>query len=390
MIARQLCERSELKIANIRTQPVRIGVDRRVGLVQNTKGFRFTSHILMMFVETDTGLVGIGEVTGSPDWSGETCLGAKALLEQHLIPKLIGEDPRRIRHCMDRLSKTFANPFAKAGIEMALFDLLGKSLNAPVYQLLGGAVRSADLPLRFPIMPVGPEESALVGKRMVSEGFGTLKLKVGHDPLEYDLERVRQVREAVGPKIRLTVDANGGWSVNEAIRAAPILEEYGVVFIEQPVHRLDLDGLARVRQHVRLPVMADESVFTIQDAIACIQKGAADIISVYPGKNGGLLNTLAIASLAEAAGVHCAIGSNLEWDVGSAAMIHACMAIPNICVERYAADIIGPVFHIEHACETSQLGEPGFARASADPGLGVTLNSERLSQVSKDQYESQR
>ena len=372
-----------MKIVNIETRPVRINVDRRVGQVQNAKGFRFTSYILMVFVETDTDLQGIGEVTGSPDWSGETCLGAKALVDQHLTPKLIGEDPRRIRYCMDRLSKTFANPFAKAGIEMALFDLLGKSLNTPVYQLLGGAVRNADLPLRFPIMPVGPEESADVGKRMVAEGFRTLKLKVGHDPLEYDLERVRQVREAVGPQIRLTVDANGGWTVNEAIRAAPPLEEYGVVFIEQPVHRLDLDGLARVRQHVRLPIMADESVFTVQDALTCIHKGAADIISVYPGKNGGLLNTLTIASLAEAAGVHCAIGSNLEWDVGSAAMMHACRAIPNICVERYAADIIGPVFHIEHACETSLLGDPGFARVPDAPGLGVSLNLDRLAEVSQ-------
>jgi muconate cycloisomerase len=226
-------------------------------------------------------------------------------------------------------------------------------------------------------MPVGPAESADVARRMVAEGFRTLKLKVGHDPLEYDLERLRKVREAVGDGIRLTVDANGGWSVNDAIRAAPCLEEHGVLFVEQPVHRLDLEGLAEVRRRIRLPIMADESVFTVQDAQRCLQLKAADIISIYPGKNGGLLNTLTIAAMAEAAGVHCAIGSNLEWDLGSAAMAHACAAIPNIGVERYAADIIGPVFHTARATTPELCSVPGFVTVPQGPGLGLELDRDR-------------
>ncbi|MDA0659919.1 MAG: hypothetical protein O3C60_13910 [Planctomycetota bacterium] len=209
-----------MHITRIETIPVKIPLDRRVGTVQNTKGFRFSSQILLVVVHSDGDLTGVGEVTASPDWSGETCLGAKTLIDTHLAPRLIGEDPRRIRKCMECLAKNFANPFAKAGIELALFDLLGKDLRTPLYQLLGGAVRDFAIPLRFPIMPVGPAESADVARRMVAEGFRTLKLKVGHDPIEYDLERLRLVREAVGNDIRLTVDANGGWSVHDAIRAA--------------------------------------------------------------------------------------------------------------------------------------------------------------------------
>jgi L-Ala-D/L-Glu epimerase len=261
---------------------------------------------------------------------------------------------------------------------MALFDILGKSLNTPLYQLLGGAVRSLELPLRFPIMPVGPAESADVAGRVIAEGFQTIKLKVGHDPLDYDLERVKRVREVIGPNIRLTVDANGGWSVNEAIRASLQLEQYNVAFVEQPVHRLDLDGLARVRSQTRLPIMADESVFTMQDALACIQKGAADILSVYPGKNGGILNTVAIVEMAEAAGVHCAIGSNLEWDIASSAMAHLAVALPNITVERYAADLIGPVFHIEHALSAGCTIRGATLTVPQGPGLGVQLDRERL------------
>jgi L-Ala-D/L-Glu epimerase len=371
-----------MKITAIETVPVRVGVDRRVGVVNDTKGFRFSSSLVLVFVQTDAGIEGIGEVNGSPDWSGESCLGAKAIIDQHLAPRLLGEDPRRIRHCMQKISRTFANPFAKAGIEMALFDILGKSLDAPLYQLLGGAVRSFELPLRFPVMPVGPQESAEAAQRIVAEGCRTIKLKVGHDPLEFDLERVRRVRQAIGPDVRLTVDANGGWSVNEAIRASLLLEEYGVAFVEQPVHRLDLDGLARVRSQSRLPVMADEAIFTVQDALACIQKGAADIISVYPGKHGGILNTVAIVAMAEAAGVHCAIGSNLEWDIASAAMAHVTVALPNIAVERYAADIIGQLFHIEHALETPLQSSGWQVTVPQGAGLGVALDRNRLAALS--------
>ncbi|MDX1970680.1 MAG: enolase C-terminal domain-like protein [Planctomycetaceae bacterium] len=367
-----------MQITRIETIPVKIPVDRRVGTLQNAKGFRFTSEILLVVIHSDRDLAGVGEVTASPDWSGETCLGAKTLIDTYLAPRLLGEDPRRIRSCMDRLAKTFANPFAKAGIELALFDLLGKHLQTPLYQLLGGAVRGFEIPLRFPIMPVGPADSADVARRMVAEGFRNLKLKVGHDPLEYDLARIRQVRDAVGHDIRLTVDANGGWTVNESIRAAPLLEEYGVLFLEQPVHRLDLEGLAQVRRRIQLPVMADESVFTVQDAQRCLQLGAADIISIYPGKNGGLLKTMTIAAMAEAAGVQCAIGSNLEWDLGSAAMAHACAAIPNICVERYDADIIGAYFHTEHAAAPALCLNPGFVTVPQGPGLGLDLDDARV------------
>jgi L-alanine-DL-glutamate epimerase-like enolase superfamily enzyme len=367
-----------VKITAIETLPISVGVDRRVGPVQNAKGFRFTSHLVVIFIRTDTGIEGLGEVNGSADWSGETQVGAQALISQHLAPRLIGEDPRRIRHCMDRLKSVFANSFAKAGIEMALFDILGKSLQTPLYQLLGGATRAFDLPLRFPIMPVGPQESAAAATRMVSEGFQTIKLKVGHDPLEFDLERVRLVREAIGSQVRLTVDANGGWSVNDAIRASFRLEDYGVAFIEQPVHRLDLDGLARVRQQTRLPVMADEAVFTPQDALNCIRKEAADIISVCPGKHGGLLNTMAIVSMCEAAGVQCAIGSNLEWDIASAAMAHLTVVSPNISVERYAADIIGPLFHVTHALTHPWTVNHGQISVPQGPGLGIELDQAEL------------
>src|SRR5690242_5007196 len=130
-----------MKITRIETVPVTVPVDRRVGKPADAKGFRFESRLLLVFVQTDSGLEGVGEVTPSPDWSGETAAGAKVLIDTYFTPHLVGEDPRRVRHCMDRLAKTFANPFTKAAIEMALFDIAGKFYQMPVYQLLGGLTR---------------------------------------------------------------------------------------------------------------------------------------------------------------------------------------------------------------------------------------------------------
>jgi L-Ala-D/L-Glu epimerase len=366
-----------VKITAIDTIPIRVGVDRRVE-VTDAKGFRFSSNLLVVIVRTDEGLDGIGEANGSSDWSGETHVASKHLIDHHMAPQLVGEDPRNVTHCISKIARIHANPFAKAAIEMALYDVLGKSLGVPLYRLLGGAVRSTTIPLRFPLMPVEPAQAARVARSVVAEGCRTVKVKVGRDSLAADLELVGVVRDAVGPEVRVTVDANGGWTANEAVRMAPQLADLGVAFIEQPVARFDLDALAWVRARSPLPIMADESVFTLYDALTCLRKGAADVISVYPGKNGGIATVVAIASAAQALGVHCAIGSNLEWDIASAAMIHLAVALPNIQVERYAADIIGQNFHTQHALQRPLEGNVGQVSLPAGPGLGIELDMDAL------------
>jgi L-alanine-DL-glutamate epimerase-like enolase superfamily enzyme len=366
-----------MRITEIETIPVCVDVDRRVE-VRDTKGFRFASTIVLVRVHTDEGLVGLGEANGSPDWSGETGIGSKALIDEHFAPKLLGEDPMHVTACMTKVASTFGNPFAKAAIEMALLDIVGRASGSSLTQLLGGPVRGPALPLRFPLFPADAAQAAALAERVVAEGCRTVKAKVGRDPMEVDLERVRAVREAVGPDVRVTVDANGGWSVADAIRIAPRLADLGVDFIEQPVSRHDLDGLALVRARSPLPIMVDEGVFTLQEALACIQKGAADVISVYPGKNGGIANVVALAAMAAAAGVHCAIGSNLEWDVGSAAMAHLAAALVNLRSERYAADIVGSNFHVQRAVTPAPDSNVARYVVPGGPGLGVELDLDAI------------
>jgi muconate cycloisomerase len=216
---------------------------------------------------------------------------------------------------------------------------------------------------------------------MVDTGFSTIKIKVGRGHPDSDVERVHRVREALGEQINLTVDANGGWSVTDAVRTIRRLEPYNLIMVEQPVHRKDIRGMARVRAETRIPIMADESVFSIMDAMEVIRQDAADIISVYPGKNGGILKSQQIAKLAEAAGKPCHIGSNLELEIGSAAMAHLAVATNNIQSERYPADIIGPLYHQERITAEPTAIHGGIARVPDGPGLGIEIDEGRVEQM---------
>jgi muconate cycloisomerase len=212
----------------------------------------------------------------------------------------------------------------------------------------------------------------------MSKGLKALKVKVGIEP-EADVVRVRAVRQAIGPAIRMGVDANGGWSVRVAIGTIRrMADECNIYFAEQPVAPLDVQWLADVRRNITVPVMADESCYTLQDAMAIARAGAADILSVYVGKGGGIGPARKMAAVAEAAGLTCTVGSNLEMGIASAAMAHLATATPGIGAEEFPCDILGPL-----AYEHDLLIEPldfrdGSVKAPDRPGLGVTLDEEML------------
>jgi muconate cycloisomerase len=260
---------------------------------------------------------------------------------------------------------------------MALWDLLGKARGVPVCQLLGTRIREF-IPTKWSVSGVAPERAAEIARWAVAQGFTTMKVKVGINPDE-DVERVRAVREAVGPQAHLGVDANGGWQTAEiAIPTIARLREFNIYFVEQPVAPGDTQGMVEVRNACGLPIIADESVFTIHDAKALAQAKACDVFSIYVGKAGGIGPACAIAKFAHENGIACTIGSNLELGVGSAAMIHVALATPGIDPDRFPCDIIGPMFY-----EDDILREPlpivgGSARPHEKPGLGVELDEEKV------------
>src|SRR5262249_19512897 len=209
--------------------------------------------------------------------------GTIALIEQELAPVLVGADPFDSAWIMQRLERVvFGNSFAKAALEMALLDLQGQTLGLPVYQLLGGRQpqeRGRGIRLKVVVGAVEPALAAQRAHRMVESGWRAIKVKVGRDDHpRADVERLRAVRDAIGPDIWLSVDANGGYTVDQAVWAAARFERLDVALFEQPTRRGDHGAMAEVRRRSGVPIMADESVFTPQDALDVIRAGAADVL----------------------------------------------------------------------------------------------------------------
>jgi muconate cycloisomerase len=203
-------------------------------------------------------------------------------------------------------------------------------------------------------------------------------VKVGLNP-PADVERVRAVRQAVGAGVKIGIDANTGWSVQDALWAVPRMRECDLWFIEQPIHGRNVAGLAEIRRQTGIAVMADEAVWTPEDCTDVIRQGAADIISVYPGKNGGILNCKKIIHLAEAAGLTCVLGSNLELGIASAAMLHVGCASRGIS-DVIGHHIIGPLYHQDDLVTPPLQLANATARLTDGPGLGVELDEGKLEQ----------
>lgn len=365
-----------MKITAVSTTPTSLVVNPKLAIV-SAAGAHPESQYLTVVIHTDEGVMGYGEATVAPAWSGENQGTALALIQQLLANLLIGADPLQTNMLTDRLDRMLiANPFTKAALEMALLDLKGKILGLPVYMLLGGSRRPSKIPLKFSIGAFSPKEAVRIAKHAADLGLKAAKVKVGLI-VEEDIARVEAVRSEMGDDFRLAVDANSGWTEADAVRALPALERLRVNAIEQPLRRGDFRGCHRLRQRTHIPLMLDESVFTRQDALEAIRADACDFISIYPGKNGGILRSMEIAQMASSAGIECTIGSNLEMDLGTAAMLHLAVAIPNLATS-VDHDILGPLYYLEHLTQRPIAYEDGCAVLPEGNGLGLEIRDRQL------------
>jgi len=362
-----------MRITGITSYAVEVPVHRELR-IKSALGTHAVTRLTLIRLETDAGVTGAGEATVTPIWSGETALGAQVMIDHYLAPVVLGRAVDDITGALAAMDAVVAlNPFAKAAVEMAMLDAWGKAASKPVYELLGGRVRDHALPIRFSLAAADPDFTAARARERVAWGHRTVKVKVGLDPRE-DVERVRAVRDVVGPEVSLTVDANGGWSVEDAVWALERMRPLDLALAEQPVRREDLDGMAEVRRRVDVPILADEGVFTLWDAQQALKKEACDVISVYPGKNGGITVSQRIAALAAEHGVACAVGSNLELDPATAAMCHLSLAAPNVAAEKYHGDILGPLYHEVSVAQNPVRFAGGFVHCPDGPGLGVEVD----------------
>ena len=248
---------------------------------------------------------------------------------------------------------------------MALWDIAGKAANVPVYQLLGGKVRDK-VRIKLVVWARDVPGSRAMAEQHLALGVTCVKVKIGLDP-EGDIARVRAVREVTPKHIPVTIDSNCGWTLQQAKYCLRELADVNLLLAEQPIPAGDPAALAELRRDTPTPIMADESVFTLQDAWLLTLHRAADIFSIYPGKHGGIAATAEIVAVAKAAGLRCTIGSNLELGIGTAAMLHVAAAFPEVDSDAFPADTIGPFYHDGDMITQAARPRPAVREGSRRP-----------------------
>jgi L-alanine-DL-glutamate epimerase-like enolase superfamily enzyme len=340
---------------------------------KSSLGIHTYSENAVVEITTDEGITGFGEAASVWDRKGR---GEADFINDALADVVVGTNPFRINETVALMNQRLHQAWpAKAGIEMALFDIVGKAVDRPVYDLLGGCVRDRVMVCRS--LPIGPVEDVVdQARRLAAEGYKTLKAKLGLDPVA-EVAIVASLREAL-PDLILRVDANMSWgSAKDAVRVIRDLEEFDLEMVEQPLPGHDLDGMRFVRESVEVPIMADESMWTPRDALACIKADAADIFNVYVAEAGGIGPAAAVFSLAEAAGIPCMIGSMPEFGIGTAAQAHLAFAMRNI---GFACDLNGFTYHSDDVCEHGLRIEDGYLYPPRGPGLGIEIDRARVDQ----------
>ena len=338
-----------------------------------------TQRSVVIRVVSSDGAVGLGNVDPVPGYSDESVEDSLRALTELFAPAAVGRDPRNIHevlHHMDELAPGYLD--AKAAIEMACVDLTARSCGLPVHAYLGGAVKKTLL-FNAWIGIVPPDQAAAETLEWQKRGFRSAKIKVGGN-IEADRDRVRAVREAVGPAFKLRIDANASYDADTSIRLARMLVPFQLELFEQPVPSDDIEGMARVRRHgTGIPIMADESVSDHPSLIRIIKAGAADLIKVKVMKQGGMYKTLRMIATAEAAGMRCVLGHGFGLGVNTMAEIMLAATSHNVidgleCVGplKMADDIVADRLDLSHGSLSLPEGQ----------GLAVILDTTKVERYS--------
>lgn len=314
-------------------------------------------------LDTDSGFSGWGCAAPDPAVTGEISSDVIDALEA-CRPALVGTNPLRIMVVLEALRQPLAKtPSARAAVDMALHDLLGKRADMPLYLLLGGYRDRIMTSVTIGILPV--EEAVGRAVEWVGRGFQALKLKGGKD-VEADIEAVRSVRAAVGSEIQLRFDANQAYSIADCLRFVAATRDAEVEVLEQPTPSGDLDLLGRVTDAVELPVMADESLMTLRDAFLLARQELVDMVNVKLMKVGGIARALEIEAVARAAKLKVMVGCGDESALAISAGVHFALARPNVAY----ADLDGHLDLVDDPAAGAVLLDEGTLRPSEGPGLG--------------------
>lgn len=335
---------------------------------------------VILHVHTDEGITGIGEALAT------FCPEAVEIAIHKMAPFIVGESPFDIERFYQRV---FAGRWqyyrhfghtAFNGIEIALWDIIGKATNRPIHELMGGAIHDR-IDHYCWIQRKDPALMADEARTGREQGFTVFYIKVGIDP-KSDIEAVEAVRSGAGPDALLRVDANADWTPAQAVRIVREMNRYGLDFVEQPVSIQDLDGLAHVRAMTGVPICLDQGVWTQRDIYEALHQGVADYICTEPARTGGLLEFKKVCSMIETANVQMCRHVGPEFGIMSAAAMHVCATVRNLplgnqtWVSLLNDDII---------VEDLRTFTNGTLPVPKGPGLGVTIDYDKLEQYSQNQ-----
>lgn len=362
-----------MRIVKIEALPVHFRFARE--FVTSKKGVRGADGVkVLVKIHADNGLVGIGEGSPSPAWNGETAEATVAAVRS-LARDLLGLSPLEIEHLHRVMRRVLPVGYtaAKCAIDIACFDVAGKHLQMPVYQLLGGARRERLDVLRG--LGIGaPQDVAQAAREAAQAGYRLIKVKVGVDA-RLDVERVQAVRAAVPPETLVSADANEGYTLGDALNVCRALEPCNLLCLEQPLVRWDLSGHARLRSATRVPIMLDESAMSPSQMLAAIQQGAADYIFLKLDNCGGIHPARQVAAVARAGNVVPIAGGSAHTGIGAAALAHLAVALDL----TLPAGVNGPqqlapdCLFIKEGGLRYEMGG-SVLRMPEGPGLGVHLD----------------
>jgi muconate cycloisomerase len=349
----------------------------------------------------EAGVSGWGEAPALKDWGGdfgryfgESPGTTIEVITRHLVAAVKGSLPGEIGELHARMDSAIKGyPYAKAAIEFAAYDLAGRQCGLPVHRLLGGAVRRR-IAITHSIGLIGFEEAEREVAKVAQEGIRTIKIKVGVDP-DRDVAMVRRIRETVGPGVSLCVDANQGYgTAAQAIRTFRRMEPFDLLYFEQPVE--GISRLAEVARAIDAPVMADESAWNAHDIVEIIEKRAAQIVSLYTTKPGGLYRAMEAAAVARAAGIVCNVNGSVETGIGNLANLALAAAAPAAtlsCVvpvstpqEAQHGQVAGIYYKDDLIAEPMRLTD-GAIEVPTGSGMGIAADEAKIARYRVDKRE---
>lgn len=366
-----------MNIKEIRVTPLRLGLVRPYVWSQGREE-AFTVNLIE--IEAEDGTIGYGETTTAPDADAQRLVLLK--LARHFVGRSVFELSAAWEAAYRANFLTFGGNMPRygnqlrSGLEMAGLDLQGKLLGLPVWALLGGAVRSSVGYFYF-LQGSSTEELVADALKGVGAGEPVLYLKVGISP-EYDMANVRAIRAAVGPDVRLRLDANEAWAPALALRMIGALEPYGIEYIEQPTSSLSLAPLAHVARRVPVAIGADQAVFTLQEVYTACASGACDMVAVGPREIGGLHAMIKAAAICEAAGVTLCIHSSMTTGITTCAEHHVGRAIAKL---DDGNQIMWQLLKDNIIASPSLVPHKGLLALEGKPGLGFELDHDAVARA---------